>query len=351
MTVPDDPLDQAAPSARVPATRDAVTWAAFLSLAAIWGSSFLFIHLALEEGVLVFTLTSVRTLAGALFLGLALVVTRGRLPATKEAWRTIVGLGAIQIVFPFLCLAWGQQYIPTGMGAVLNALVPLFAVVLASLVLLDEPITVNRLVGVLVGFGGVVVLSIPSLARIDTGDDSLQALLGIVAMAFASFWYALAAVYARHRVTGRRFVKDRDGSFRAMSSLELAFAQILVGSIMLTTLALVFERPPGGLYHLPPTATAWFALIWLGVLGTGVAYVLFYRIMSAWGATRTTLVTYMLPIVAIVLGFVFLGERLSPIELGGAALVLAGIVLVNASVGRRVLFARGRSVDRPLDAA
>src|ERR1044072_4577073 len=139
MTLPDDPRADASPSPRpTPSSRDArevVTWAAFFGLASIWGSSFLFIHVALDEGVPVFTLVSVRTLAGAVFLGIVLLAVRGGLPATREAWRRCVTLAFIQIVIPFLLIAWGQQFIATGIAGVLNALTPLFAVILASLVL------------------------------------------------------------------------------------------------------------------------------------------------------------------------------------------------------------------------
>jgi drug/metabolite transporter (DMT)-like permease len=346
--VPDDPLASSRPSARASGSEgDGITWAAFLALATIWGSSFMFIRVGLDEGVQVVTLVSVRTLSGALFLGVAILAVRGGLPGTREAWRHVIVLACLQIVFPFLLIAWGQQHIPTGIAAVLNALVPLYAVILASLVLLDEPITLNRLVGVLVGFGGVVLMALPSVT--DAGDEGMLAILGMGAMALASLWYALAAVYARHRVTGRPLIRGRDGTMRAITALEISFAQIAIGTIVLTVLAIAFERPAGGLYALPPSPEAWFAVLWLGILSTGVGYVLFYRIIGAWGATRTTLVTYVLPIVAIVLGFVFLGERLVPLELAGSAFVLVGVVLVNASIGRRVLFARRASVDGPAD--
>ena len=325
------------------------TWAAFLSLAAIWGSSFLFIRIGLDEGVPLYTLVSMRTLTGALFLGVVLVLVRGGLPATLKAWRPIAVLALLQIAFPFTLITWGQQHIPTGMAGVLNALVPLYTVILASVVLHDEPITANRLVGVLVGFGGVVLMGIPSATSPAAGAGGLMAILGMAAIALASLWYALAAVYARHRVSGRPLVRGRDGHLRPITSLEIAFAQILIGAVLMTTMAVVLERPSGGVYAAPPSLEAWFALLWLGILGTGVGYVLFYRIIGAWGATRATLVTYVLPIVAIGLGFVFLGERLVPLELAGAALVLIGVVLANASAGRRALLARRTSADRPLD--
>jgi drug/metabolite transporter (DMT)-like permease len=114
---------------------------------------------------------------------------------------------------------------------------------------------------------------------------------------------------------------------------------------MITVLALLVERPEGGLLAIPDSALGWVAMMWLGALGTGVAYLLFFRIIARWGATRTTLVTYVIPLVAIVLGFVVLGERLRLIELVGAALIIAGVVLVNANVGQRPLFGRARAAE------
>jgi drug/metabolite transporter (DMT)-like permease len=351
MAVPDDPLaeDRAAP--RSPAMREGLMWATFLSLAVMWGSSFLFIRIGLEEGVPLFTIVSMRTIFGTIFLGLSLLAVRGGLPATLDGWRRIAVLAVLQIVLPFSLITWGQQYIPSGLAGVLNSLVPLYAVILASLVLFDEPLTLNRLAGVLIGFGGVVLMAVPRIAPSGLSEDTAMALLGMAAVGFASLWYAIAAVYARHRLSGRPLIRARDGTLRPIASLEISFAQTLVGATIMTAVAIVVDRPEGGLYAAPSTTAGWFAVLWLGILGTGLAYVLFYRLIATWGATRATLVTYIFPIVAVGLGFVFLGERLTPIELAGAALVIAGIVLVNASAGRRVLFARQRVAEGPLDAA
>ena len=113
---------------------------------------------------------------------------------------------------------------------------------------------------------------------------------------------------------------------------------------------MLFERPDGGLYALPSSGLAWFAMVWLGALGTGVAYLLFFRLIERWGATRTTLVTYVIPVVAIALGFIVLGERLRPLELVGAALIIGGVVLVNG-VGRRSGGPRKPPRSQPHEAA
>jgi drug/metabolite transporter (DMT)-like permease len=113
-----------------------------------------------------------------------------------------------------------------------------------------------------------------------------------------------------------------------------------VAGVLATTLAVALERPPDGLLAVPSSGEGWLAVLWLGVLGTGLAYLFHFRILERWGPTRASLVTYVIPLVAVTLGFVVLGERLTPLELIGAALIIGGVVLVNSSVGQRPLFVR-----------
>jgi LPXTG-motif cell wall-anchored protein len=322
---------------------DARTWAMFLFVAAIWGSSFLFIKTALDEGVPPVTIASLRTLFGALFLILVMLVQGGRLPRDPDLWKRFVILGVVNIVVPFTLISWGQQYIPSGMAAILNAMVPLFTIVLAAAVLHDEAITLAKLGGLAIGFGGVVLLALPSLGAADGDDETVLALLAMLAVALATVSYAIAAVFTRRQLNGRAIVRTADGSLRAPSPLEIALGSTIVGFLILTLLAVVFERPVGGLLALPQTGAGWFSVLWLGVLGTGLAYLIFFRILELWGATRTTLVTYVIPIVAVTLGFAFLDERLRPIEMAGAVLIIGGVVLVNAPLGQRPLFTRSNA--------
>jgi len=255
-------------------------------------------------------------------------------------------LGMTNIVVPFALIAWGQQYIPSGMAAVLNAMVPLFTIVLAALLLHDETITLARLAGLVIGFLGVVLLALPSLAATGEDDAATLAVAAMFAVALASMFYAIAAVYTRRRITGRAIVSERDGSIRPPGPAEVALGSDVVAFLAVTLLAVAFERPEGGVLAVPQSGTGWFAAIWLGILGTGLAYLLFFGIIERWGATRTTLVTYVIPVVAVALGFIVLGERLRLMELAGAALILGGVVLVNASVGQRALFVRSRAGSR-----
>lgn len=332
-----------------PVTRpasDAQTWALFLLLSAIWGSSFLFIKIGLDEGVPPLTIVSMRTLFGVLLLTLVVLIRGGRLPLSWIVWKRMFMLGLTNIVVPFALIAWGQQHIPSGMAGILNAMVPLFTVVLAAVLLHDETVTPAKLGGLAIGFSGVVLLALPSLGAAGDDADAALAVAAMAAVVLATVFYAVAAVYTRRRLTGQVIIVERDGSVRAPYPQEIALGSTVAAFVTITALALIFERPAGGLVALPESSAGWFAVLWLGILGTGLAYLLFFRIIERWGATRTTLVTYVIPVVAIVLGFALLEERLRSIELAGAALIIGGVVLVNASAGQRPLFVRSAPRSR-----
>jgi drug/metabolite transporter (DMT)-like permease len=315
----------------------------FLTLAAVWGSSFLFIKVGLEEGVAPMTIVSLRTFFASLLLGGVLLARGGRLPLQWDVWKRMAFLGVFNIVVPFALIAWGQQYIPSGLASILNAMVPLFTIVLAAIALADEHITVARLAGLGIGFGGVVLLALPSLGAAQADADAALAVAGMLAVVLAAIFYAIASVYTRRRLTGHAIVRQADGTRRPPSPAEISFGSAFSAFVIISVMAVLFERPERGLYAIPASSLGWLAMIWLGALGTGVAYLLFFRLIERWGATRTTLVTYVIPVVAIALGFAVLGERLRPLELAGAVLILGGVVMVNANVGQRPLFRRAKA--------
>ena len=318
----------------------------FLLLAAIWGSSFMFIRIGLDEGIAPMTIVSQRTLFASLLLGAMLLARGGRLPLQWNVWKRMTFMGVTNIVVPFALIAWGQQYIPSGLAAILNAMVPLFTILLAAVALADEHITAAKLAGLGIGFSGVLLLALPSVDAARVDDNALLALGGMLTVALAAVFYAVAAVYTRRRLSGHAIVRLPDGSYRAPSAAEIAFGSAISAFLIITAMAVVFERPAGGLYAFPASSAGWLAMVWLGALGTGVAYLLFFGLIERWGSTRTTLVTYVIPVVAIALGFIFLGERLRPLELAGAALIIGGVVLVSAGVGQRPLFGRAAAESR-----
>ncbi len=299
-----------------------VDWLIFGLLGLIWGSSFLFIKIGVES-LPPFTLVSLRLLFGALFLGTVMVVAREPLPAERRTYGHLAVLGVLSIFVPFSLITWGEQHIDSGLASILNATTPLFTIVIAALALHDEPITMNRLVGLLVGFTGVIVIVSRSLGG-GGGDGS--SVLGELAVALASLSYGFGGVYARRFVHGIR-------------PMTIGLGQVLSGLLITAPLALLVDRPLE--ISLRPEAA--LSVVWLGVLGSGVAYLIFYRILAHWGATRASLVTYLLPIVGVVLGVAVRSEQIDIRIVAGTALVIGGVALVNSRYGRRRLYGRARA--------
>src|SRR6476659_2948858 len=293
-----------------------IDWAVFLALGFMWGSSYLFIKLAVDDfGT--FTLVALRLVVGALLLWAVVRVAHQPLPRDRRAYGHLLVMAIINITIPFALITWAEQSVDSALAAILNSTVPLFVLVIAPAFLRDDPIRVNRLVGLAVGFLGVVLIVSPGLVGTAGTVPGMVALLG------ASVSYACGNVYARRNVRGLAPMIP--------AVFQVTFALVIVG-----ILALVLERP---WETARPDTQAWLSVIWLGILGSGTAYLAYFRLLSKWGATRTALVAYLLPIVGIVLGALVLQEPIGPALIVGTALVTAGVALVNGRWGRRRLFA------------
>jgi drug/metabolite transporter (DMT)-like permease len=296
-----------------------IDWVLFGLLGLFWGSSYLFIKIGVET-LPTFMLIAGRLGIGSLLLAAVLLASRERLPRSPRVYGHLVVLALINIVIPFTLITWGEQSIDSALAAILNSTVPLFTIVLAALVFVDEAITVNRVAGLVVGFAGVVILTSRSLG----GSES--SVLGELAMIGSSISYAAGSVYARKMVRGLR-------------PMVPAFFQVFIAFLITASLALLTEAPSG--VAIQPEAA--FAVLWLGIFGSGLAYLLFYRLLRDWGSTRTSLVAYLLPVVGIVLGYAVLGETVDARILLGTALVIGGVALVNSRYGRRRLYGRSLS--------
>ena len=306
-------------------------WLIFLALGFCWGTSYLFIKIGVQS-LPPFTLIAGRLGIGALLLGAVLVAARERLPRDPAVYRHFVMMAILNIAIPFTLITWGEQSIDSALAAILTATVPLFTIVVAALVLSDEPITANRLAGLVIGFFGVVVLTARSTAA--TGTDATGVaggpgqLGGELALVGASVSYAVGNVYARHFVRGQR-------------PMISAFFQVFLALLIVAGLAVLLERPG----TVVARSDALLAVVWLGVFGSGVAYLLFFRLLAAWGSTRSSLVAYLLPIVGIVAGGLVLREEVDAQVLAGTALIIGGVGLVNSRFGARRLFGRSGSVE------
>ncbi len=298
-------------------TTSRMNWILFLALGFMWGSSYLFIKLAVDDfGT--FTIVAIRLAIGAVFLWTVIRAAGQELPRERRIYGHLVVMAIVNIVIPFALITWAEQSVDSSIAAILTAAVPLWAIVIAPLYLHDEPIRLNGIIGLAVGFFGVVVLTSRGLES-GRGSD----IAGEIALLGASLSYAVGAVYSRRHMRGVRPMIP--------AVFQVTFAMLIAG-----TIALLLERP----WEARPDLEAVFSMIWLGIVGSGAAYLVNFRLLEAWGATRTTLVAYVIPVVGIVLGYLVLQEPVDARLLVGTALVIGGVGLVNSRWGRRRLFGR-----------
>jgi drug/metabolite transporter (DMT)-like permease len=295
-----------------------IDWLLFFALGFIWGSSYLFIKLAVDDfGT--FTLVALRLVVGAALLWTVVRLAHQPLPRERRIYGHLLVMAIINITIPFLLITWAEQSVESSLAAILTSPVPLFAIVLSAIFLADEPMRVNGLIGLIVGFVGVVIVTSRGL----TGAGS--SITGEIALLGAAFSYAAGAVYSRRNVRG-------------LAPMIPAVFQVTFAAIITGTIAVLFEHP----WTATPDTQAIFSILWLGILGSGVAYLFVFRLFAHWGATRTTLVAYLLPVVGIVLGSLVLDEAIDGRLIAGTALIIAGVFLVNSKFGRRRVYGRGQ---------
>jgi drug/metabolite transporter (DMT)-like permease len=297
-----------------------IEWLVFLALGVAWGSSYLFIKIGIET-LSPFTLIAARTAIGAAVLAVVMVLAGEHLPRSGGTWGHMLMVALLGIAIPFSLITWGEQSIDSALAAILNGTVPLLAIVLAAIVLVDEPMTLNRLLGLVVGFAGVIAITSPNF-----GSGMGGSLPGELALMGASVSYAAAGVYAR------RFARD-------LRPLPSAFLEVGLAFLVILALAFVFEHPLAT--RVEPSTI--LAVGWLGLVGSGLAFLAFFFLLGRWGAGRTSTVAYLLPIVGIVLGVVVRHESLSAPVLVGTALIIGGVAVANSGFGQRRLFGRSGS--------
>lgn len=282
-------------------------WIIFITLGIIWSSSFLWIKIAIEEmGPM--TLVAYRVLFGLLFGIAVILIQREKMPRTLKAWTPLLVLGLTNVAIPFFLISWGEKTIDSGVASILDATVPLFTIVVAHFLLHDDKMTVQKVVGLLIGFAGVVVLMSKDIG------SSAGSILGQGAVILASAFYAGSSIYAR------KFTEDTPGIFRSMGPLVSATAVMWLASLF-------FEAP----VKVPDTSIIWIALLWLGILGSGAAFIMLFYLIHEIGPTRTTMVTYLFPLGGVTLGVIFLHETLTWEIIVGAVLILTSLVVANWS--------------------
>lgn len=288
-------------------------WLLLVLLSLLWGASFLFVGLAVGH-LPTLTIVALRVALAALALGLVLRATGQSLPAGAPVWRAFLAMGLLNNVIPFCLIVWGQSQIAAGLAAILNATTPLFTVLAAHALTADDRLTPARALGVVAGFGGAAVMIGPAAAQ---GGGPLLAQLAVLGAALS---YGLAGIF------GRRF------RCLGVAPMATATGQLTASALLLVPLALLLDRP--WTIAVPPPQV-WAAILGLALLSTALAYVLYFRILSVAGATNLSLVTFLIPVSAIWLGWLVLGERLEPRQFAGMALIALGLSLIDGRLWRR----------------
>lgn len=288
-------------------------WFWLILLSILWGGSFFFAKVAVSElGPL--TVVFVRVGLAALALDLALAAMGRGLFRSGAPWPAFFVMGLLNNVVPFGLIFWGQTQIPSGLASILNATTPLFTLLVAHHLTDDERIDRTKVAALLAGLAGVALLVGPDLLIVDAG------LWGQVACLGAALSYAFAGIY------GRRF------RTMGIAPLDAAAGQVTASTVLILPIMLIVEQP----WTLPaaPSPAVMAALASLALLSTALAYVLYFKILAAAGATNLLLVTFLIPLTAILLGSLVLGESLLWRQFAGMALVGIGLALVDGRIGR-----------------
>jgi len=309
------------PSAAINRTMGSLEWSMLVALSILWGGSFFFTSIALT-GLPPFTIVVLRVGIAAIVLNLVLPVLGLRVPMTLRAWAAFFSLGVLSNALPFCLIVWGQTQITSGLASILNATTPLFTVLIAHVATDDEKMSANRLAGVLIGFAGVTALIGPE-ALAGAGSNVLAQLACIA----AAVCYGCSGVYGRRLRT------------MCIAPLVASTGMVTASTLLLIPIALIVDRP---WMLVPPSPAAWGAVLGLAMLSTVVAYFLYFRILATAGATNLMLVTFLIPVSAILLGVLVLGEQLEPQHVLGMALIGAGLA---ATDGRLLKWVARRPVQ------
>lgn len=308
-----------------PARMSLLDWSLLLALAILWGGSFFYAAVALKE-LPPFTIVLLRVAIAAVTLHIVLRLTGRRFPWDGRSWRAFLGMGLLNNAIPFSLIVWGQTHVASGLASILNATTPFFTVIVAHALTADERLSRNRLVGVLVGLVGVVVLIGPQ-ALSGLGAD----VAGQLAIVGAAISYSFAGVF------GRRFRR------MGIPPMATAAGQVTASSLLLLPIALLVDRP----WHLAmPGATVWLAILGAALLSTALAYIVYFRILASAGAVNLLLVTFLIPPSAILLGVFLLGERLEMTDFAGMALIGLGLAAIDGRLAALLPHLRARAAER-----
>jgi drug/metabolite transporter (DMT)-like permease len=279
-----------------------------LILGMLWGASYLFIKVTVAE-VPALTLVAGRLAVAAVVMWAILRVQGLSMPRDRRMWRMYAVMAFINAALPYSLISWGEQHITSGLASLLQATTPIFTILLAQFLSSDERITPAKMTGVIVGFVGVGLLMLPDLRQ------GVQAsLLGQLAVVGSSLSYAGSAIYVRNRLRGQ-------------PPLVTATGQLTMAAALMVPVSLLVDRP----FHLSPSLPALVSWSGLTILGTVLAYLIYFTLIERTSATFVTMVTYIIPVNGLILGSLVLDEELNLTVLGSLTLVLLGVLLVNGT--------------------
>ncbi len=279
-------------------TMTPLIWGMLLLLSVLWGATFLYVELALEE-LPPFTIVFLRVAIGAIGLYAYMFFRAIRMPGGARLWASFFVMGLINNFLPFSLIFWGQTEIGAGLAAIMNATTPLWTVLVAHFFTADEKLSINKIVGLAIGFAGVVILIGPQFLE-ELGGE----IWGQAAVFLAALSYAFAGVF------GRRF--------HEISPVCTATGQLSAATVLMLPVVVLIDRP----WSLAmPGAVTWSAILALALLSSSLAYILYFKILKQAGATNLLLATFLIPGCAVLLGYLVLGEVLEPRQFAGMALI------------------------------
>jgi drug/metabolite transporter (DMT)-like permease len=294
---------------------DATSWGLIAILSVLWGGAFFLIEVGLRSyppNTLVF----MRLALAVPPMFVVLKLSGGSLPNDLKSWWLLMIVGTLNCALPFILFFWGQQYLDSGYASVLNATTPLWGVIVAHFMTSDEKATPTRIIGVVVGLAGILVMVGPDATKGFTTN-----LLAQLACLVSTISYSFAAIY------GRRL------SQTSLTPMVVATGQTAMAALFMLPVFLIVDQP---WTMATPSLDSTLAGVTLALLSTALAYILYFRLIDGAGASNAQLVAFIMPVLAIILGIAFLGESLSNGQIAGALLIGIGLVILDGRLVARL---------------
>jgi drug/metabolite transporter (DMT)-like permease len=294
---------------------DATSWGLIAILSILWGGAFVLIEIGMRS----YPPNSLVFIRMALAVPPMLIVMRimgARMPHDAANWGRLFVVGVLNCALPFMLFFWGQKSLDSGYASILNATTPLWGVIATHFMTMDEKLTPTRMLGVLVGLAGIIVMIGPNALQ-----GFSQNLFAQIACLVSTVFYSIAAIYGRRLSTS------------GMAPITIATGQTAAAALFMLPVVLLVDQP---WTMAAPSLESTIAGLALALFSTALAYILYFRLIDRAGASNAQLVAFVMPVIAVTLGILVLGERLSGGQLGGAALIFAGLVILDGRVFRKL---------------